>query len=246
MTFNKSVPLSYWRSYIVVFLKIIDRRFPQFDIGTYTGHDPSRADAADFMVPGYKTTAGRRLAAELADFVWKYRKFFGIWYQIYWGRIRSMTYESQGWRPYFAAGSSDDSKNHHNHVHVSWYEDKNKSSGKGPDDVKSPTAPKPVTPPKPYTPGWIPDTDAYDRWTFFLDRQQTGTKESDSIWILQRALKANKVYDGPLDGSYSGAVQDAVKAMQRKWGDKVVDGVLGPLGAAKIFGEHVIVERDSN
>ena len=99
--------------------------FPRVDAGTYIGHEPTAALAADFMIPEYKTTAGKAYGDRLADWVWERRAEYDLWYQIWRGRIRSMTYPNAGWKPYTpkpaAIAKSPDSAWHRNHVHVSLY-----------------------------------------------------------------------------------------------------------------------------
>lgn len=128
MVIHKDVPLSYWNAQARAVVLEVDQLFPSLSWGTYNGHDPTRARAADGMVPGYKTAAGIALGNRVADHLWANRIRYNIWFVVWRGRIASRTYESQGWRTYYPAKSaierSPDSAYHRNHPHFSTYPEK--------------------------------------------------------------------------------------------------------------------------
>jgi hypothetical protein len=220
-----SVPLSDWGPHVRAQVQDFNKRWPNFSWGTYPGHDPSEALATDGMVPGWNAPGGKAKGRAVANTLWSERKKNGLWYLIHWGEIISITYPNAGWRPYFNANNPDPSKNHHNHVHASWHSDG--------------SAPAVVTDsPKPYTEGWLPSKP----WTFYLNRQGPGlTEQSDSVWLIQRALNL-KPRDGLWLPDREGA---AVKHYQMfVLGDdpKYCDGILGRSQATKLFGSLVKIE----
>lgn len=106
--------------------------------------------ALDFSGLAYKTpTVGGAMdhakCQKIADYLWRHRKRLGVWYVIWNRQIISMTYESQGWRPY--TGKSP----HTDHVHVSFYSAPN---------YKPPTTaqpePAPTIPPEDVMAGVLP------------------------------------------------------------------------------------------
>lgn len=123
MTF--SVKLALWKKHVQTAVTKLNAQFPEFSWGTYPGHDPSEALAADGMVPNYKTAAGKELGWTAARYVWANRVKLGIWYVIFDGKIISQTRPASGWLTYRptaqAINNSPDSAYHRNHVHVSWY-----------------------------------------------------------------------------------------------------------------------------
>lgn len=228
--FNPDVNPKVWRPWVLDSLKRLDALFPKAEIGTYPGHEPTEADAADLMIPAYATAAGRALGTAIANHVARveFCKTEGIWYVIYWGRIWSMTRPASGWLPYFDRNNPNPSRSHHNHDHISWYENKK---------------PTPVTPPvpvpKPYEDGWHPALP----WVFYLDKQKVGVTKSDSVWLIQKALGLK-----PYDGTYTTTLRDAVQVWQRdvaKDDAKLCDGILGPRDAAMLFGPDVTVQASS-
>lgn len=126
MTF--SVKMSLWKPWVQTAVTEQEHAYPTCSWGTYPGHDPSEALAADAMVPAYKTTAGIALGHKLSR---QYAtvaeaKRLGIWYIIFRSEIWSMTRPEKGWIPYYptaaAIKASADSAYHRNHVHFSWYD----------------------------------------------------------------------------------------------------------------------------
>lgn len=83
----------------------------------------------------------------------------------------------------------------------------------------APVPPKPTGYPKPL-----------DK-VVYVSKLTPGQADSDSVWWAQKALGV------PLTGTYDKATVDAVKAFQASLGDDV-DGDLGPLEAAALFGRH--------
>jgi hypothetical protein len=227
-----SVPLNLWRTYVRLAVVWLTARFigSGFSAGTYPGHDPNEDRAADFMVPSWQTSAGKTKGTGLANYLANVTtaKRLSIWYVIWFGRIWSMTRPEKGWLPYFARNDPNPSKSHHNHVHVSFYDKAaiNPLYGTTPAPTKTPTYGD-----DDYTPA-LP-------WTVYLDRLTVGTKNSDSVWILQKALGIK-----PRTGTYTDAETAAIKTWQRdviKDDPKFCDGELGPRQAATLFGEHVEV-----
>lgn len=101
--------------------EIADRWTLYFIWGIGSSGEHAEGRALDFMgmeLGGGVSRPGRmrkRVCDEIADYLWNNRRRLGVWYVIWNRRIISMTYESQGWRPY--NGSSP----HTDHVHVSFY-----------------------------------------------------------------------------------------------------------------------------
>jgi hypothetical protein len=220
-----SVSLAFWGPRVRAQVKAFDQRWPTLSWGTYLGHDPSRALATDGMVPGWGTKKGNDLGWEVARWLWANRKKNGLWYVIFDGKIISTTRPEKGWLPYFNRNSSDPSKSHKNHDHCSWHED-----GDAP-AVKPDVAP--------YTEGWVPDLP----WVFYLDRQEIGVTQSDSVWLLQKALGMK-----PYDGNYTQALRDRVKTYQAvDLGDdpQFCDGILGPGQAKALFSDAIDIENHS-
>jgi hypothetical protein len=226
-----SVALNKWGPRVRSQVQKFAARWPTFSWGTYPGHDPSEALATDGMVPGWNLPGGRTKGRKVAQAIWDERKENGVWYVIHWGEIISITRPEKGWLPYFARNDPNPSKSHKNHVHVSWHSDKAAP-------VASPSAPaKPE--PKPYTDGWVPDTP----WVFYLDKQDIGVKQSDSVWLLQKALGL-KVRDG----NYTAELRDAVKTWQLdvlKDDPEFCDGILVPAQAQALFSDAIDIEASS-
>jgi hypothetical protein len=227
-----SVPLIKWASWVRASVVEIEKAWPAFSTGTYPGHDPDEAHAADYMVPAWQTSAGRAKGQKLADQLAKvsFLKPRGMWYVIFYGRIWSMTRPGSGWLPYFDRNSTNPSRSHHNHVHVSWY--KNQPAG-----LHLPVQViKPEDQPRAYSAGWVPDKP----WVFYLDRQDIGQKDSDSVWLIQKALGVK-----PRDGHYTVTLRDQVKEWQRndlKDEAKFCDGILGRRQAQALFNDAVDIE----
>src|SRR4030095_3892949 len=78
-------------------------------VTTYPGHHPSMALARDFM------TSSKSQGDKMAEWLWVNRRAIHLWYEIWYRRIRSMTRERAGWRPYTRSNP------HTDHVHGSWY-----------------------------------------------------------------------------------------------------------------------------
>lgn len=236
-----SVPTTDWVDWFRPTVLELNTAYPLFSWGTYPGHDPSIHNAADGMVPAWQTAAGRAKGQALADHIARtsFMKPRGGWYVIFWGRIWSMTRPSSGWLPYFDRNNTNPSRSHHNHVHFSAYLKK-------PAGVVLPVPPVPAYPPsgpppvlKPYTEGWVPATP----WTFYLDRQEIGTTQSDSAWLIQKALGLK-----PYDGNYTAELRAAVKDWQLntlKDDPKFCDGVLGLLQARSLFNDTITIETSS-
>ena len=91
------------------------------DIFTYPGHQPTEAQAVDIMIPDWNTPAGQKLGHDISRWVQAHQAELGVQYVIHWGEIWNVERNSEGWRTYFDADSSDPSRSHHNHVHVSVY-----------------------------------------------------------------------------------------------------------------------------
>lgn len=225
-----SVPTKLWRPWVADSVGRLNEKFPRCSWGTYPGHDPSEADAADGMIPNWSTPEGHAYGTSLANYVARqaFCKAEGIWYVIHYGRIWSMTRPSSGWLPYFDRNNPNPSRSHKNHGHISWYFN------------KKPTPVTPPTPaPKPYEDGWHPDLP----WIFYLDKQDIGVTQSTSVWLIQKALGLK-----PYDGNYTVTVRDAVQVWQRdvaKDDPKLSDGILGPRDAAMLFGPDVAVQASS-
>jgi hypothetical protein len=222
--------LSKWPDWVRRSVVELEKSHPTFSTGTYPGHDPDENHAADFMVPGYQSPAGRALGQRLADLIASqaFCQPRGIWYVIFWGRIWSMTRPAKGWLPYFDRNSSNPSRSHHNHVHVSWYRVQ-------PKNLHLPDGPA-ANQAAPYTPGWVPDAP----WVFYLGKQEAGIKHSDSVWLIQKALALK-----PYDGTYTDALRERVKLWQRevaKDAPEFCDGILGQLQARTLLGPHVGIE----
>lgn len=129
MSIHPDVKLTDWNAQTRAVVLEVDQLFPGLTWGTYNGHDPHKSRAGDGMVPGYKTAAGIAKGDAVAAWLWANRKRYNIWYVIWRGRIISMTYESSGWRRYFAADDPSDSKSHRNHPHFSTYTEPAKPYG---------------------------------------------------------------------------------------------------------------------
>jgi hypothetical protein len=217
-----SVALTKWGPRVRGQVQAIAERWPTLSWGTYPGHDPSEKLAADGMVPGWNTKAGNALGWEVARWLWANRKKLGLWYVIFDGKIISETRPEQGWIPYFARNDPNPSKSHKNHAHLSWHT-----------DGSAPAVPATV---KPYTDGWVPDKP----WVFYLDRQKIGTVNSDSVWLLQKALGFK-----PYDGKYTALLRDRVKTYQaHDLGDdpQFCDGILGREQAKALFNDAIDIE----
>lgn len=97
----------------------VDKRYPRHEwTSTYPGHGENSAKGAyavDFMC---NKSDGDKIAA----YVWKNRKRLGVRYVIWDREIISETSSTPNrWVRYFNGGSSNPSKAHTNHVHVSFY-----------------------------------------------------------------------------------------------------------------------------
>lgn len=123
MTINKENKLTDWLPFVGDSVQQINAAWPTLTWGTYGGHHPNKNRAADGMVPGYKTAAGKALGWACAKWIWANRKRLDVWYVIFDGKIISETYPNAGWRTYVpdaaAVKRSRDSAYHYNHVHVS-------------------------------------------------------------------------------------------------------------------------------
>ena len=201
MSIHPDVKLTDWNAQTRAVVLEVDQLFPGLEWGTYPGHDPSEARAADGMTPAYKTAAGIARGTAVAEWLWANRERYNIWYVIWRGRIISRTYERAGWRTYYppkaAIENSPDSAYHRNHPHFSTY-------------------PEPAS--------------AYG--TVWLDRLQPGVTDSESVRIVQRALKV------PATGAYDEATISAARVFQRiTLGDppEFSDGVLGKWQAAELL-----------
>lgn len=231
-----TVPTSKWATHVRLALIWLVARFitSGFSVGTYPGHHPDQKLAADFMVPGWQTAKGKALGAALARYLAneKVATRLGIWYVIWDGRIWSMTRPKAGWLPYFDRNSTNPSRSHKNHDHVSFRD----RAPKDPLYVDS----KPD--PAPYTPGWRPPTP----WVFYLDLQKIGVTKSTSVWLIQHALKSWQ--DKPKNGAYTQELRDAVKAWQRDElhdDPRYCDGILGRQQAKALFNDAVAIEDES-
>lgn len=118
-----SVSLDKWKPHVVKVVTGLEARYPACSWGTYPGHDPSESLATDAMIPSWQTPAGKKIGDNLANYLANVdtAKRLGVWYVVWDGRIWSMTRPSAGWLPYFDRNSSDPSRSHKNHVHVSFY-----------------------------------------------------------------------------------------------------------------------------
>ena len=121
-----TTPQKTWEHNIGLNLAAIRDHFLNdgFTIGTYPGHDPREDHAADFMVPGWKTQAGKAKGDKLANWLWENHAALGIWYVIWNKRIISITPGKNHWRPYINPVPSrrgTPSGDHLNHVHASWH-----------------------------------------------------------------------------------------------------------------------------
>lgn len=72
--------------------------------------------ALDLMLPGYKSTAGKKLGHDMSRWLEAHHTELGINYIIYDQHIWNEQRDKEGWRPMASRGS--DSANHKNHVHV--------------------------------------------------------------------------------------------------------------------------------
>jgi hypothetical protein len=203
-----------WRPYVRLAVEEIDALWPKASIGTYTGHDPSIDRAADFMIPDWSTASGKAMGDALAAWARTNSVRLGIWYVIWRGRIWSRTRPERGWLRYFDASSSNPSRSHKNHVHISWYK----------------TAPG-VTSTGVYA---MPSSNQV-----YLDKIRAGQMNSDTVAYLQVAL--GKVLGKTLTrtGDYDAATLAAAKAYQVRLGDKpeFCDGLLGPLQTLRLFAD---------
>ncbi len=103
-------------------LRCVAAQFPSVDdIGTYVGHQPDQTRAVDVMIPGWQTSSGKALGNQIAAWIRSHGRELGVQYVIWDGRIWNVERDSDGWRVYFAVGSSDPNQSHANHVHVSVY-----------------------------------------------------------------------------------------------------------------------------
>ncbi len=89
-------------------------------ISTYDGHQPTKAQAVDIMIPGWETPEGQKLGSDISRWVQTHQAELGVQYVIWWGEIWNVERDS-GWRTYFDADSTDPGRAHHNHIHVSVY-----------------------------------------------------------------------------------------------------------------------------
>ncbi|GAB3764463.1 SH3 domain-containing protein [Microlunatus parietis] len=83
--------------------------------------------AIDIMIPKYGTSAGKALGDEIASYLKKNHKKYGINYLIWQQRIWNIERDSEGWR--WMAGRGNDSANHYDHVHVTTYSSGHPSAG---------------------------------------------------------------------------------------------------------------------
>lgn len=232
-----NVSTGLWRSYVRLAVVWLVARFitSGFGVGTYPGHDPNQDRAADFMVPAWQTAAGKAKGTKLAAYLasTKTAKRLAVWYVIWNGRIWSMTRPEKGWLPYFDRNSTNPSRSHKNHVHVSWY-------AKAASNPLYSTPAAPATPePAPYSTGWVPP----QPWVFYLDRQVIGATQSTSVWLIQKALGLDV-----RDGNYTQALRDQVLAWQRDVlldDPKYCDGILGRQQAKALFNDAIAIEDEA-
>jgi len=91
---------------------------PMFGVkgSSYPGHSTSSGEgptrAVDFMING--KSQGDAIAA----YAKAHAKSLGVKYIIWWKKIWNIQRDSEGWRNYFDGGSSDPSRAHTNHVHI--------------------------------------------------------------------------------------------------------------------------------
>lgn len=89
----------------------------------------------------------------------------------------------------------------------------------------------PTVPPKPSEPVLYPAPTTKDVWQ---EKLVAGQVDSDSVWQLQNALR-KLGFDALLTGAYDAQTIAAVKRYQASLGDKVQDGLVGPLQTARLF-----------
>ncbi|HEY5784979.1 MAG TPA: endonuclease/exonuclease/phosphatase family protein, partial [Microlunatus sp.] len=77
------------------------------DIFTYADHEPTEAQAVDIMIPDWQTPAGQELGHDLSRWIQAHQAELGVQYVIWWGQIWNVERNSEGWRTYFDADSSD-------------------------------------------------------------------------------------------------------------------------------------------
>lgn len=112
--------------------RAILEKFPQ--IKTFYGVRPGSWNAEhrdgraiDIMIPKYGTSSGKALGDEVAAWLRKNHKKFGVNYLIWQQRIWNIERDGEGWR--WMADRGDDSANHYNHVHVTTYSSGHSSAG---------------------------------------------------------------------------------------------------------------------
>ena len=99
-------------------------RFPS--ISTYYGvrrditPDHPAGRALDVMLPKYKTTAGRKLGFQVANWARANARSLKIKYVIWDQKIWNIQRDREGWRPMASRGS--DSANHKDHVHITVFD----------------------------------------------------------------------------------------------------------------------------
>lgn len=125
--------------------RCVAAQFPAIKtISTYEDHQPTMQQAVDIMIPGWETPQGQKLGQDISRWLQEHQAELGVQYVIWWGEIWNIERDSDGWRTYFDAGSSNPGRAHHNHVHVSVYG----SQGTGPTAQAGPSGAwaDPVTP----------------------------------------------------------------------------------------------------
>jgi hypothetical protein len=190
------------------------------------GPDHNNGRCCDFMItiPGVPRAEQVRIGDAIRAYFVKHAKRLHVT-GVIWNRHVS-GFPSQGThyrgpegqaRPYSGPSTHTD----HNHVEVSG---------------KVPTHWLGVEPAQPAKPSnGLPDTKVA-----YVDKLNPGQTDSDSVRWLQHVLGLK------VTGTYDAATVEAVKAKQAAWGDDVIDGDLGPLGAAKVFEDTgVAVEASS-
>lgn len=120
---------------------------------------------------------------------------------------------------------------------VEWFQEKQGWTGSDADGFPGPETWRrlvadPVAPPvEPSHPELYPKPKTKD---VYQEKLVAGQKDSDSVWQLQNALR-KLGFDCELTGAYDAQTIAAVKRYQSFLGDKVIDGLVGPLQTARIF-----------
>lgn len=196
----------------------VDQLFPRPDwTSTYPNHGEGSATGAyavDFMV------SSKALGDRIAQYLWDNRVRLNVRYVIWYRRIISRTNLPSRWRPYVNPVKSKRgtaSGDHTNHPHASFFP--------GAWTYRPPAGQ--ATPATPALPAGAPSTRVV-----YVDKLAPGQRNSDSVRWVQIALGVK------VTGTYDAATVEAVKRRQAAWGDDVIDGDLGALGAAALLREH--------